>query len=82
MSWLVAHGARLVAGTDAGVGPGKPHGVLPWAMEQLELGMDGVTSLRTLTSEAAAAIGLEGRKGVLAAGGGRRPPGRTRSPDR
>jgi imidazolonepropionase-like amidohydrolase len=68
MSWLAAHGARVVVGTDAGVGPGKPHGVLPWSLDDLARGMDGVTSLRAITSEAAKAIGLEGRKGTLAPG--------------
>ena len=68
MSLLASRGARIVAGTDAGVGPGKPHGVLPTALEQLIEAYDLTASLRVLTSEAAKAIGLEGTKGVLAKG--------------
>jgi imidazolonepropionase-like amidohydrolase len=68
MCWLAANGARIVVGSDAGVGPGKPHGVLPWAPDQLARGMDTLSSLRAMTSEAAKGIGLEGRKGVLAPG--------------
>ena len=66
--WLAQHGARLFVGSDAGIGPGKPHGVLPWAFEDMARGMDPVATLRALTSVAAEAIGLGGRKGVLARG--------------
>jgi len=65
---LAADGARLVAGTDAGVGPAKPHGVLPWAQRTLMARLDGQDALRTLTSIAAGAIGVGDRKGVLAPG--------------
>jgi imidazolonepropionase-like amidohydrolase len=68
LTWLGVNGARIVVGTDAGVGPGKPHGVLPHAMRDLARGMDGTASLQALTSVAAQAIGLGGRKGVLAPG--------------
>ena len=66
--WLAQNGGRLVVGTDAGIGPGKPHGVLPWAMVDLARGMDAASTLRALTSGGAEAIGLGGRKGVLAPG--------------
>jgi imidazolonepropionase-like amidohydrolase len=68
MAWLAAHGARMVAGSDAGVGPGKPHGVLPWALVDLGLLYDGLGALRAVTSTAADALGLAGRKGRLIRG--------------
>ncbi len=67
-AWLVGHGARFVVGTDAGVGPAKPHGVLPHATTDLARAIEGVAVLRMLTSVAAEALGLAGRKGVLAPG--------------
>lgn len=68
LAGVATAGGRVVAGTDAGIGPGKPHGVLPWALDDLARAFDGLQSLRTLTSVAASAIGLEGRKGLLAPG--------------
>jgi imidazolonepropionase-like amidohydrolase len=66
--WLAQNGATVVAGTDAGIAPGKPHGVLPWAVENLAPAVGLVGALRMLTSVGAAALGLGGRKGVLARG--------------
>ena len=66
--WLAQNGGRVVVGTDAGIGPGKPHGVLPWAFDGLDRGVDALARLRMLTSDAASAIALQGRKGVLAPG--------------
>ena len=66
--WLASHGARVVVGSDAGLGPGKHHGVLPWALEQLCPPLAAVEALQMLTSRGAAAIGLAGRKGVLSPG--------------
>jgi imidazolonepropionase-like amidohydrolase len=67
MWWLIEHGGRVVGGSDAGVGPGKPHGVLPHAHRQLQA-VAALDLLRMLTSSAAGAIGVGGRKGVLAPG--------------
>ncbi len=62
-------GVRMVAGTDAGIAPVKPHDVLRYTMPQLiELGMSAVEALRTITSVAAEVCGVGDRKGRLAAG--------------
>jgi imidazolonepropionase-like amidohydrolase len=62
-------GAAMVVGSDAGITPAKPHDVLPYSFGDLtECGMTPVESLRTLTSAAARACGLAGRKGRLTAG--------------
>jgi imidazolonepropionase-like amidohydrolase len=54
-------GARIVPGTDAGVGPGKPHDVLPYAVAALtDLGMSPLDAQR--------ACGVAGRKGSLRPG--------------
>ncbi|MGH3513215.1 MAG: amidohydrolase family protein [Pseudonocardiaceae bacterium] len=70
-NWTQLHrcGARIVAGTDAGLGPIKPHDVLPYALGDLtKLGMTNVEALRATTSVAADACGLTGRKGRLIPG--------------
>ena len=62
-------GATIVVGTDAGVGLGKPHDVLPHALGQLnEIGMTGIEPLQTMTAVAARVIRLGDRKGRLAPG--------------
>jgi imidazolonepropionase-like amidohydrolase len=62
-------GARIVAGTDAGIGPVKPHDVARYAPPMLrELGFSQAWALRTLTSVAAGVIGLGHRKGRIAPG--------------
>jgi imidazolonepropionase-like amidohydrolase len=63
-------GAMMVPGTDAGVSPGKPHDVLPYALQALveRIGMTPLQALRAATSTAASAIGLEATKGRIAAG--------------
>ena len=62
-------GGHLVAGTDAGISPGKPHDVLPLAVTDLRLiGMSDAQALRALTAVAATVIGLGQRKGRLLAG--------------
>ncbi|MFN2540389.1 MAG: amidohydrolase family protein [Mycobacteriales bacterium] len=68
MLWLASAGARLVIGTDAGIAPGKAHGVLPFAFRNLRAGLSAVDLLRIMTSVAADAIGLAGRKGVIRPG--------------
>ena len=62
-------GAKIVLGTDAGLSPGKPHDVLPYALVSLvELGMSPVRALHAVTAVAADACGLGGVKGRLALG--------------
>jgi imidazolonepropionase-like amidohydrolase len=62
-------GVRLVSGSDAGVIPRKPHGVLPWGI--IHLGSIGLTNLEAIasaTTEAAEACGIGDRKGRIAPG--------------
>ncbi|MGA5298707.1 amidohydrolase family protein [Nucisporomicrobium flavum] len=62
-------GARLLVGTDAGIEVSKPHDVLPYAIAQAsDVVLGPVGALRSATSVAAAACGLAGSKGRLAAG--------------
>jgi len=62
-------GAKVVLGTDAGLSPGKPHDVLPYALEALvDLGMPPIRALHAVTAVAADACGLRGRTGRLARG--------------
>lgn len=62
-------GVRLLAGTDAGIAPAKPHGATSYAVLHLaEAGLSAVEALPAATSTAARACGLDGRKGILAAG--------------
>ena len=66
---LAAAGARLVSGSDAGIHPGKPHGVLPYAVAELvSAGVDPVRALASATSGAAAACGLGAVTGRLRPG--------------
>ncbi|MGH3881101.1 MAG: amidohydrolase family protein [Actinophytocola sp.] len=66
---LYEAGARMNAGTDAGIGPIKPPDVLRFAIAQLGmLGMSPVQALRASTSHAAAVCGLGHRKGRLEPG--------------
>jgi imidazolonepropionase-like amidohydrolase len=63
-------GATMVPGTDAGVSPGKPHDVLPYALRALveQIGMTPLQALRAATTIAARAIGLGESRGRIAAG--------------
>ncbi|WIV53530.1 amidohydrolase family protein [Amycolatopsis nalaikhensis] len=62
-------GAPFVAGTDAGIAPVKPHGVLTTAPAMLrDLGLGPAEALRAVTSVAAGVCGLGHRKGRLAQG--------------
>lgn len=62
-------GARVVVGSDAGVASVKHHAVLPFAASQLSaMGANPTQILETLTSAAAAACGVEDRKGWLRPG--------------
>ncbi|MBN9109987.1 MAG: amidohydrolase family protein [Pseudonocardia sp.] len=66
---ICASGALVVAGTDAGIAPPKPHGVLPQGLIHLhELGMTPLQALTAGTSVAATVCGLGERKGRIAAG--------------
>jgi len=62
-------GAPFVAGTDAGIAPMKPHGVLTTAPAALrEIGLGPAAALRAVTSVAAGVCGLGHRKGRVAPG--------------
>ena len=69
MTRLVADGARVVAGTDAGIAPAKPHDVLRYAPAMLaSIGLTNDDILRTITVTAAEVCGLGDTKGRLAPG--------------
>lgn len=69
MRTLVERGGTVVAGTDAGVSPGKPHDVLPHAARDLvAIGLSRPQVITTLTATAAEVCGVGARKGRLAAG--------------
>lgn len=62
-------GATLVCGTDAGVGPNKPHDVLRYGVSDLaSIGMTNAEALRANTSVAAEACGIADRKGSISVG--------------
>jgi imidazolonepropionase-like amidohydrolase len=66
---LYESGALMVAGSDAGIGPPKPHDVVRHAPVVLrQLGIGQAEALRMLTSLAAGVIGLGHRKGRIAPG--------------
>lgn len=69
LSRLRRHGVRLVAGVDSGMGPFKPHGNAWRAVVDLvDGGYPVAEALAAATSAAAAACGLGGVTGRLAAG--------------
>ncbi len=62
-------GVRLVSGTDGGINPGKPHGVLADGIAQLVRGgMAPADVLASATSVGADACGLGDRKGCVRPG--------------
>lgn len=62
-------GARIVAGTDGGIGSAKPHGIVHSAISALAAsGLNVAQALATATSVAAQVCGLGSRKGQLRAG--------------
>jgi imidazolonepropionase-like amidohydrolase len=63
-------GARIACGTDAGVGPGKPHDVLRYAVSNVlpTIGMSNAQALRANTSLAAEICGVGDRKGTITVG--------------
>lgn len=66
---LNAAGVPFVIGSDAGIGPIKPHGVLPYGPGMLvDLGYAPLDTLRSITSQAARACRVADRKGRIMAG--------------
>jgi imidazolonepropionase-like amidohydrolase len=66
---LYEAGAPMVAGTDAGIAPVKPHDSVRHAPAMLrQLGFGQAEALRAITSAAAAVCGLGHRKGRIAPG--------------
>ena len=66
---IVEQGGVVVGGSDAGVGPNKPHDVLPRAFGDFQAaGMTPLQALTTMTSTAADVLGVGDRKGRLASG--------------
>ncbi|MCZ7375916.1 amidohydrolase family protein [Micromonospora sp. WMMC250] len=62
-------GVRLVAGSDAGLGPAKPHGILPETLvEYVACGIPATAALTAATSAGAEVCGLGGRKGRVRPG--------------
>ncbi|MEV7989788.1 amidohydrolase family protein [Micromonospora sp. NPDC085948] len=62
-------GVRLVAGSDAGLGPAKPHGILPETLiEYVGCGIPATTALAAATSVGAEVCGLGRRKGRIRVG--------------
>lgn len=62
-------GATLVPGTDAGIGPAKPHDVTTYALaEFVASGLTPRRSLRAMTADAAVACGVGASKGRIAVG--------------
>jgi imidazolonepropionase-like amidohydrolase len=69
MGRMYEAGALLVAGSDAGIAPIKPHDVVRHAPAMLrEIGIGQAEALRMITSAAAGVIGLGHRKGRIAPG--------------
>ena len=61
-------GGRIVVGSDAGIGPAKPHDVAPHAIHNLlGIGMTPLEALSAMTSGGADAVGLPA-KGRVARG--------------
>jgi imidazolonepropionase-like amidohydrolase len=62
-------GVRIVAGSDAGIGPAKPHGILPRTLEEyVASGMGSADALAAATVRAAGACGVGERKGRVREG--------------
>jgi imidazolonepropionase-like amidohydrolase len=64
-----AAGVPLTMSSDAGIGPHKPHDVLPWGPQVMtSAGFSGTEALRAVTSVAAQACRVGDRKGRIAPG--------------
>jgi imidazolonepropionase-like amidohydrolase len=62
-------GARIIVGSDAGLGPAKPPDAVRFALPQLlQIGMSPTEALHACTARAASALGLGDRKGRIAPG--------------
>jgi imidazolonepropionase-like amidohydrolase len=62
-------GVRLVAGSDGGIGPAKPHGLLPATLDEyVGSGLPAASALAAATSVAADACGVGARKGRIRPG--------------
>lgn len=63
-------GVAMVASSDAGIGPAKPHGILPHGVLMMvdRLGWSTLDALRAVTSQPARLCRLGDRKGRLAPG--------------
>jgi imidazolonepropionase-like amidohydrolase len=66
---LCRAGVRIVAGSDAGIGPAKPHGILPRTLEEyVNSGMEPTAALAAATARAAEACGRPDRTGRVRPG--------------
>ena len=67
---LYQQGARLVCSSDAGVGPNKPHHVLPYGVVNFlpSLGMTNAEAISNVTAVAAEVCGVADRTGTLEVG--------------
>ena len=66
---LHAAGVRIVAGSDGGLGPAKPHGLLPRTLDEyVRSGIPATAALAAATSVAADTCRLTGRKGRIRPG--------------
>jgi imidazolonepropionase-like amidohydrolase len=67
---LYRAGARIVCSSDAGVGPNKPHDVLPHGVSSFlpAIGMTNAQALQAVTAAAAAVCGIAGTTGTLEVG--------------
>jgi imidazolonepropionase-like amidohydrolase len=62
-------GVTIIAGSDAGLGPAKPHGILPRTLEEYAVsGMTPAAALAAATSHAADACRVADRKGRIRTG--------------
>ncbi len=62
-------GVTIISGGDSGIGAGKPHGLLPWAVIELaSAGVPAQAALASATSQAADACGFGDRKGRIRPG--------------
>jgi len=69
MAQLYRGGVTLISGTDAGIGPPKPHGVLPRAVADLMASdVPAADALASATAVAARCCGIAARTGRLRVG--------------
>ena len=69
MGIMLDAGVRVLVSSDAGIAPVKPHDVLPHSVAfATGLGIRPADAMAMVTTRAAAALGLDGRKGRVARG--------------